>query len=67
MSSFMFGIVVAVFASGFFFMGVYVKNENYSVEAKKHDCEQSLILRAHECKLYYLTTEEIKLIDRLGG
>ena len=45
---------------------VYGERGSYNVKAKKDDCEQVLILRADECKPYYLTTEEIKLIERLG-
>ena len=66
MGALTFGICVAVFALGFFFIGVHVVSNEYLVEAKKDDCEQALVLRAHECKPYYLTTEEIKLIERLG-
>lgn len=66
MNSFILFIIVFAFASGCFLMGNYAENKDYSVKAKKDDCEKALILRAHECKPYYLTTEEIKLIERLG-
>ena len=66
MDSLGFGLIVCCFSVGFMGLGVYITNEDIDDIAKKDDCEQALILRAHECKPYYLTTEEIKLIERLG-
>ena len=66
MDSLGFGLIVCCFAVAFLFLGVYAASDGYEDRAKKDDCEQVLILRAHECKPYYLTTEEIKLIERLG-
>ena len=58
------GVVFCSFA--FVFLGAWAESLINNDNAKKDDCEQALILRAHECKPYYLTTEEIKLIERLG-
>ena len=66
MGGLMFGFCISAFAVAFLFLGVYAANDSYADKAKKDDCEQALILREHECKPYYLTTEEIKLIERLG-
>ena len=66
MSDLGFGAVAVCLSVAFMGLGVYITNDDIDDLAKKEDCEQSLILRAHECKLYYLTTEEIKLIERLG-
>lgn len=58
--------VSVVVAWGSFLAGAYMANNYYDDRAKKYDCEKALVLRAHDCKHYYLTKEEIKLIDRLG-
>ncbi len=52
MDSFGFGLIVCCFAVVFLFLGAYAANNGIDDIAKKEDCEQSLILRAHECTLY---------------
>ena len=66
MSDLVFGAVAVCLSVAFLFLGAHGANDSYKDRAKKNECEQALILRAHECKPYYLTTEEIKLIGRLG-
>tara|TARA_R110002051_G_scaffold300243_1_gene367586 strand:- start:351 stop:572 length:222 start_codon:yes stop_codon:yes gene_type:complete len=62
----MFAYVIFSLIPMFFFVGVHAANKHHTGKAKKDDCEQMLVLRAEKCKPYYLTTEEIKLIERLG-
>jgi hypothetical protein len=61
-----FGFISIIVIVAIAVFGGYVASDNYKVNAKKDDCENALILRADECTAYYLTTEEVKLIDRLG-
>ncbi len=46
--------------------GVFYTLRHFDRQSKKADCENALVLRAYECKPYYLTTDEAKLLDRLG-
>jgi hypothetical protein len=43
---------------------MFIKQGNRNV--LKTACEKTLILRTDECKLVYLTTDELILIDRLN-